>query len=225
LLKLWLMMPSARSLAPLGSGLTALALVLTFARVASADECAADSDCGHGFSCETMVVSGTGGSAGAAGSGSGGSTAGTGSGFAPPATGGTGTSGSAGTGSAGTGSGGTGSEIPVPVDYCGDGLCQTLSESVDTCPEDCSNYRYCAPSDCMSAVDCADGYVCVGQTRPGTGGVGGASGMGGTSSGGEAGTSGTAGTSGMGDAAGTGSGAAALICGDGFCTSPENATE
>jgi MYXO-CTERM domain-containing protein len=220
------MMPSARSLAPLGSGLTALALVLAFARVAHADECVVDTDCGHGFSCETMIVSGTGGAAGAGGTasggsagttGSGGSTAGTsgsgsggtGSGaFAPPATGGTGMGAAAGTGSAGTGSGGTG-EVPVMPDYCGDGLCQTLSETVETCPEDCSNYKYCAPSACMSVTDCADGYVCAGQTQPGTGGVGGSSGMG---------TAGTAGTS------GTGSGAAAIICGDGFCIAPENAT-
>ena len=42
------MMPTARSVLPFGSCLTALALVLTFSRAAHVDECVTDTDCGHG---------------------------------------------------------------------------------------------------------------------------------------------------------------------------------
>jgi len=163
------MTPTVRSALSFGSSLTALALVLTVSRAAHADECTVDGDCGPGFSC---VASGgqTSGSGGASTAGAAG-----GAGVAGAASGGTGGTGS-GTGGSGAGTAGTGAGVPLPPPgYCGDGVCQDPSETVDTCPDDCFVTTYplmCQPAACMSGADCADGYVCVQQAQPGTGGVG-----------------------------------------------------
>ena len=160
------MMPTARSVLPFGSCLTALALVLTFSRAAHADECVTDTDCGHGFNC--IAAGGQSAGSGGASTGGAGGVAGTGSGTAGAASGGTASS------SGGTGVGGSSGMAPPP-EYCGDGICQDLSETVDTCPDDCTFTPaplVCYPATCMSVADCADGYVCVEFALPGTSGGG-----------------------------------------------------
>jgi len=64
---------------------------------------------------------------------------------------------SAGGESSGTGGAGGSADIPM---YCGDGICQTLSEDPDSCPEDCVVYHECTPNGCKTDADCADTYKC-----------------------------------------------------------------
>src|SRR5690606_31138658 len=60
--------------------------------------------------------------------------------------------------SAGTSSvtGAGGSSMPE----CGDGICEGGSEDIDSCPQDCDTIQYCAPGECSSDSDCAEGYEC-----------------------------------------------------------------
>ena len=53
-----------------------------------------------------------------------------------------------------TGAGG--SSMP----QCGDGICEGASEDIESCPEDCDTIQYCAPAECSSDGDCAEGYEC-----------------------------------------------------------------
>lgn len=43
---------------------------------------------------------------------------------------------------------------------CGDGICEGGVEDPDSCPSDCETISYCAPAECDSDADCADGYEC-----------------------------------------------------------------
>lgn len=61
---------------------------------------------------------------------------------------------SANTSSVVTGSGGS-----TQVE-CGDGICEGGVEDPDSCPTDCETISYCAPAECDSNADCADGYEC-----------------------------------------------------------------
>ncbi len=58
--------------------------------------------------------------------------------------------------SAVTGAGG--SSMPDPE--CGDGVCDSSSEDIESCPEDCDTIQYCAVAECSSDDDCAEGYEC-----------------------------------------------------------------
>lgn len=49
-----------------------------------------------------------------------------------------------------------GSSVPE----CGDAICEGGSEDIETCPEDCDTIQYCAPAECTSDSDCAEGYEC-----------------------------------------------------------------
>src|SRR6187399_2158315 len=40
---------------------------------------------------------------------------------------------------------------------CGDGICDFAAEDVDSCPQDCDTLQYCAPAECDSDTDCAEG--------------------------------------------------------------------
>ena len=43
---------------------------------------------------------------------------------------------------------------------CGDGICEGGSEDIESCPDDCDTIQYCAPAECSSDSDCAEGYEC-----------------------------------------------------------------
>lgn len=43
---------------------------------------------------------------------------------------------------------------------CGDGICEGGVEDPDSCPTDCDTISYCAPAECDSNADCAEGYEC-----------------------------------------------------------------
>jgi len=43
---------------------------------------------------------------------------------------------------------------------CGDGICEFGAEDVESCPQDCDTLQYCAPAECESHADCAEGYEC-----------------------------------------------------------------
>lgn len=43
---------------------------------------------------------------------------------------------------------------------CGDGICEGGVEDPDSCPADCDTISYCAPAECDSNADCAEGYEC-----------------------------------------------------------------
>ncbi len=87
--------------------------------------------------------------------------------------------------SAVTGAGG--SSMPE----CGDDICETGLEDVESCPEDCDNIQVCAPVACTDDADCAEGYECRPEESAGSSSF--------TSGGGSSGSS----------------------CGDGICDSDE----
>lgn len=136
---------------PVIVSVAAVLAVLGSARVASAGECVADEDCGHGFECEVQPD-------GTAGTGSGGGSSG-------------GTGGGSSGGAAGGSSGGTQGFAPPRDVTCGDGLCQ-VTESADTCAADCLN-TICALAVCETSDDCAEGYECADEPVAGTGGAAG----------------------------------------------------
>lgn len=43
---------------------------------------------------------------------------------------------------------------------CGDGICEFGAEDIESCPQDCDTLQYCAPAECDSSSDCAEGYEC-----------------------------------------------------------------
>jgi hypothetical protein len=58
---------------------------------------------------------------------------------------------------------------------CGDGICEAGSEDIDSCPDDCDTIQYCAPAECTTDADCAEGYECgdeVGSNSVSTSGGG-----------------------------------------------------
>jgi hypothetical protein len=134
-----------RKLSPrffLSASLVALP-VLFVAAEASAQECAGDADCGHGFSCETVVTSvgtGVGGAAGTSGEAQGGA-----GGYA-----------------------GTGGTAPLPP-VCNNAICQA-GETPENCPNDCKYTTLCASGPCTSNSDCAADFYCPPVGSVGTGG-------------------------------------------------------
>src|SRR5688500_11912215 len=86
-------------------------------------------------------------------------------------------------GSAVTGGGVGGSMQAV----CGDSICDFAEEDIESCPQDCDTLQYCAPAECDSDSDCAEGYECGEESGSGTSGF--------TSAG----------------------GSSASVCGDGVC--------
>lgn len=70
---------------------------------------------------------------------------------------------------------------------CGDSICDFAAEDIESCPQDCDTLQYCAPAECDSDSDCAEGYECGEESGSGTSGF--------TSAG----------------------GSSASVCGDGVC--------